>query len=222
MPEKIFQCQVCMEDVKASDMVTLDYNKVSDEDFVCPVDQKCKTPISIHIIKAHVPEDIFIKYETFQLRRECELSNFCRCPKCNEWYVDLRDAVNHEDIWKKIKCENQQCVHEFCGKCGQKPHKGQKDQDCTCEDYQKWLAENEKGDDEAINYMKNNKIFPCPKCKMYGALESGCKFIYCRCKANFCALCGIQLKEPQHFSHFTNGPFGDTCKGVVDTAGVDK
>jgi hypothetical protein len=76
-----------------------------------------------------------------------------------------------------------------------------------------------------LAYVENNKLFSCPKCKMYGVLESGCKFMYCRCKENYCALCGKKLTERDHFNHFTGvpgatGPMGNVCVGMVpDRAG---
>jgi hypothetical protein len=137
----------------------------------------------------------------------------------------MSQALGDEDIWKMIRCGK--CKHEFCGKCGEKPHKRQADQDIDCEEYSRWRQENEKGDESFALYMKEKKIFPCPRCHNAGELKSGCKFLYCRCKANFCALCGVQLKEQQHFAHFQNGPnctgpFGEGCLGPSDTAGVDK
>lgn len=94
----------------------------------------------------------------------------------------------------------------------QRPHKGQTDQNVTCEEFSTWLAQQDQNDATFATYMKENKIFPCPKCKRPGALGTGCKFLYCHCKANFCALCGIQLKEKQHFSHFQVQKRGFTMK----------
>ena len=64
---------------------------------------------------------------------------------------------------------------------------------------------------ELSEYNKNNIIFPCPHCGNAGVLSDGCKYLYCRCKGHFCALCGVKLTESEHFTHFLNAPYGDRC-----------
>lgn len=202
-------------------------NQVESTDLVCPalVDGKvCGTAITIFELQANIPPELFDKYEMFSTRAFCESERMRSCPKCNDWYIDIQAVLEDERRWKRLKCEK--CQHIFCGKCGQRPHKGQKDQNIDCEAFSQWLRDNDKSDEAFSQYMKEKKIFHCPKCKMVGEHQSGCKFLYCRCKANFCALCGIQLKESQHFSHFKDGPgctgpYGEVCKGTTDTAGVD-
>ena len=243
-----FQCPICCSDFEINEMITLSCSPVShrfcidcfsgycsckitdaqvnEAVLVCPQvlesGKLCGTSITIHELKANLPEETFLRYETFLTRSTCEAENFRRCPRCNEWFVDITEALEHEAMWKSIQCEK--CEHKFCGKCGQKPHKGQKDQNLSCADLAVWIRENDEGEKKFHNMLKEEKIFPCPKCGQAGELrsEAECKFLYCLCKANFCALCGIQLKEPQHFSHFgATGPFGTSCLGPVDRAGVD-
>jgi hypothetical protein len=247
------RCPICFDDYPLSEMITLDClhrlcldcfksyceskineNEVLSDQLCCPImttipssssstgSKMCGHPITIHEIKANISEPLFQKYERFITRSFCENEKLTSCPKCNEWYVDLQEVLHLEHTWKAIQC--QKCSHQFCGKCGQVPHKAQYDQDVDCETYAKWLESNAKTDDNFQEYIASNKLFSCPKCKMYGALESGCKFMYCRCKENFCALCGIKLKQSEHFSHFSGvtgatGPFGNVCLGMKGKAG---
>jgi hypothetical protein len=223
--------RLCLDCFKSYCESKINENEVLSDQLCCPIlvppssssssvgsgSKMCGHPITVHEIKANIDETVFEKYERFVTRSFCEDQKLTSCPKCNEWYVDLQEVLHLEHTWKEIKC--QKCAHSFCGKCGQVPHKAQYDQDVDCETYAKWLESNSKTDDNFLAYVENNKLFSCPKCKMYGVLESGCKFMYCRCKENYCALCGQKLTERDHFNHFTGvpgatGPMGNVCVGM--------
>lgn len=245
----LFRCPICFDECHINDMITLNClhriclncfknycelkineNEVLSDELCCPVITTsscfssnnhnyniCGNPITVHEIKENVNCEVFQKYEQFITRAFCHNENLTCCPKCNDWYIDLQDVLHLEHTWKSIKC--QKCNHQFCGKCGEIPHKAQYEQDLDCISYSKWLELNSKTDDKFKEFIKNNNIFSCPKCKMYGSLESGCKFMYCRCKQCFCALCGLKLNQSNHFNHFINvpgatGPFGNVCVGM--------
>lgn len=239
--EPEFDCPICMCEYPASEMITLacepvahrmctdcfeqyctskiKEDQVDTDQLICPArldnNKVCGTAITAFELKAHLPTEIFEKYERFITRSYCEHEKLSRCPKCNTWYVDLNGVP--EDIWKDVKCLN--CDHQFCGRCGEAPHKGQNEQNLTCEEFSKWKQENEKADESFEAYLKENKIFSCPSCKLPGVLDgNGCKFLYCRCKSKFCALCGVKLEESQHYTHFKNAPFGTDCLGPTDAA----
>lgn len=61
------------------------------------------------------------------------------------------------------------------------------------------------------------KVQKCPDCGELQELMRGCKYVKCIAKAcitkpNFCFVCGNELTEAQHYSHYKkNGPFGATC-----------
>ena len=241
LAEKRYTCDICMDNECAiEDMITLSCqpvghrycndcfsgycgSKISDalvsrNDLICPA-ENCKTPISIDELKAHVSDEIFCKFERFMLKNMCQDNNWRTCPHCNEWFADIPQEDNDELQWKNVLCGLLSCNKTFCGKCGQKPHKGQSDQDLTCEEYAKWIQENADIDVTMAEYLKTAAVQKCPKCKNVTELQSGsCKFTYCRCKARFCFLCGITLTEKEHYSHFSGpgntGPFGKTCIGM--------
>ena len=238
--EKELFCCICLDDHPISEMITLSClpvehrqgrecfasycaNHIMDGniEIKCP-EANCNTLVTVFELQASLNSEMFARYELFSTRAFCEDQKLRRCPKCNEWYVDVTDILNTELIWKSIKCEK--CEHTFCGKCGQRPHKGQTEQDVDCTQFSEWLRLNEAGDESFDQFLRDERIFPCPQCGMPGELiKGGCKFLYCRCKANFCALCGVRLNESQHYSHFKDapgctGPFGEGCKGVTDSS----
>jgi hypothetical protein len=91
----------------------------------------------------------------------------------------------------------------------------------TCEAKAKWLDENSGADESLAAYFKTAAVQTCPKCKnMAELIPGGCKFMYCRCKAKFCFICGQELEDRHHYAHYQgaghNGPYGSTCLGMTD------
>jgi hypothetical protein len=229
-------CPICGDDYAASLMITLNClpnphrfcsecfvgycshkiteAQVQSEQLVCPARLEdsgkiCGTEITVFEVQAHLPPEIYEKYLRFITRSYCDQKNMRRCPKCNDWYIDIDYKNVPEEEWKDITCGN--CNHHFCGKCGERPHKATKDQDIDCAGFAKWIQENDKSDESFKDYRKANNIFACPTCGEAGQLGDGCKYLYCRCNGHFCALCGVKLTESEHTSHFFNAPHGDKC-----------
>jgi hypothetical protein len=127
-----------------------------------------------------------------------------------------RRSQASQDIQKMLDCLdclNPDCQHKFCGRCGLAPHQRQKDQDISCEDYASFCDANEASNDIFEEYLKENKMKRCPKCLLPAELRSGCHFIRCVCKSNYCYLCGRGLDESMHYSHYYKGPYGKRCYG---------
>lgn len=195
-------------------------------DPVCPViidcktNKSCNTLITPEEILSYQPSSMQIKFHHFMIRKLCESDEFCACPKCHQYIVHVpsftQEGNNEDDelAWTKVTCLH--CSNKFCGKCGQIPHY---EEITSCEEYAKSLLLSAL-DAQFLEYVNAHRIFPCPGCKMYGELVSGCKMIYCRCRTSYCALCGVQLIESQHYAHFLNQPYGNRCKGVNDQEGV--
>jgi hypothetical protein len=235
---KRYECMICLDnECRIEDMITLSCqpvghrfcnecfsgycaNKINEalvtsKDLICPA-ENCKHPIDINELKAHVTEEVFEKFDRFMLKNYCQENSFRTCPHCNEWFADICQDDDEEQQWKSVKCGLTECGKTFCGKCGQSPHKGQSDQDVSCEDYAKWLQENSTCDESLAAYLATAAVQRCPSCKnMAEILGNGCKFMYCRCKAKFCFICGVTLTEKEHYAHFKgpgcSGPFGVTC-----------
>ena len=112
-----------------------------------------------------------------------------------------------------LECMNPDCKHKFCGRCGLDPHQRQKDQDISCQDYAAFCEANDASNEIFEEYLKENKMKRCPKCLLPAELKSGCNFIRCVCKSNYCYLCGRGLEESMHYSHYYKGPYGKRCYG---------
>lgn len=112
-----------------------------------------------------------------------------------------------------LECMNPECKHTFCGRCGLAPHHRQKDLDVSCQDYAAFCEANDASNEIFEEYLKEQKMKRCPKCLLPAELKSGCHFIRCVCKSNYCYLCGRGLDEKSHYSHFHKGPYGKRCFG---------
>mmetsp|Transcript_260 Transcript_260/g.244 ORF Transcript_260/g.244 Transcript_260/m.244 type:complete len:369 (+) Transcript_260:301-1407(+) len=236
-PPPIVKCCTCLDEHSMEKMVTLSCHpvphrfcqdcfteycrikineaQVSPESLCCP-EIGCKTPLTIDEIKANVTSKDFSKYEHFTLKRMCESQHWRPCPRC-DWFADISQEDTDIDIWKSVQCG--QCAHKFCGKCGEKPHRAQEDQDITCEKYSEWLASNSEGEKKFQELVSSSKWRRCPVCSCIAELSDGCKFIYCVCGKNFCYLCGVILTQSLHYSHYRGapgctGPYGEGCVGM--------
>jgi len=248
LANKVYTCAVCLDpEVKLEDMVSLccvpkahkfcsdcfvgfctskiAEGQVKSKDLKCPIPD-CDTVITVHEMKAHLPENVFAKYERFMLKDFAEENSemFKWCPACNEWFCEV-DMNEDPSVWSRIACGGVNCNHEYCGGCGQKPHKGHNNLNLTCAKFaallerEKTLSEDDVGFQD---YIRNSKEFQtCPSCGNAATLQKGgCKFAYCKCRKKFCFLCGVELFDSDHYGHFKGpglaGPFGEKCLGPND------
>ena len=226
-----FECSMCMDDdVCREDILTLGCNhrfcrdclkfyvklklkekNVSEEDLCCP-ERGCNVSIDVHIIESLLSSEQYQEFLDLKLRKiyANETREARECPKCS--YIMLIEEHDDEMLDCTV-CPNESCGHKFCGRCGQQPHVKQKDLDLSCEQYAKFLKENDEGLKKFHEFIEKEGLMQCPKCRRVGELKSGCKFIYCPYKANYCYLCGRELAENMHYSHYPNGPYADKCFG---------
>eukprot|EP00944_MAST-04C_sp_MAST-4C-sp1_P011078 g11078.t1 len=234
--KRFFECALCMDDqVRGDEIVTLSCDhrfcrsclkylielklkekNVTEEDLCCP-ERGCGVPLDLKIIEATLGEAVYQKLLDVKLRRMYvrNTTDARECPKCSHVMII---EENDEKLLYDVTCPRKGCGHKFCGRCGQKPHKNQKDLDLSCEQYADFVRKNDEGLKKFHEFMKKEGLRQCPKCRRVGELKSGCKFVYCTCKANYCYLCGRELHENQHYSHFQKGPYGKICYG----GGIDK
>lgn len=233
-----YACPLCLDDdVRLEDIITLTCDhriclscfqrlcttKINEaevtEDHLCC--HLCREPFSYPLLKANLDAVTYLKLERFQLKVfiDDERNGLRYCPKCNEYACEVPQGDEDEVIWKEVECPL--CSHKYCGKCGEAPHKMQSDIDVTCEAYATWRKENAAADDAFEAMRAKHEFQTCPTCKNAAVLSQGCKFTYCRCKTKFCFLCGVQLEDKHHYSHFQNGPgctgpYGEVCNGPND------
>jgi len=204
------KCPICFEQISDHNFVMLDCGhilcttcfctytakKIMEgmiDGLVCPVIdkipyQKCNAPIPKLLLTAHLSPALQKRLHHLLIQSYCEAEQ--SCPKCTNWYLGFSDTKQNESLWAKITCTN--CNHRFCGKCGKEPHRNEKHLHMTCEQYAK-LSDEQVLDAKFFEYVEEKRIFPCPRCRMYGEKWDGCNCLYCRCGATFCALCGAPL-----------------------------
>ena len=229
--KRAFKCEMCMEDeIVSAEIITLNCEhrfckeclkmglemklkekSVSEDDLCCPF-QSCKQPFDVHIIEALLSQNQYQMFLDLKLRKVYarQTREIRECPKCS-YLMAIED--DDDELLNYTVCPRKECGHAFCGRCGEKPHVNQTDLNLSCEQYADFLQMNDEGLKNFRKFMEQEGLRQCPKCRNVGELKSGCKFVYCPCKANYCYLCGRELLENQHYSHFVSGPYGEQCYG---------
>ncbi len=234
---KPFSCDICLMEGPAKDFVTLECDhrfhpeclkahletnikeaKVQNDQLLC-IKEGCKVPIDEAIIHAVISAEMYDRLSKFRIRQIDwgKQEAFKYCAKCE---AGLLIPINAEEFL----CPSEGCeMHTVavCPNCNSKPaHKGK-----TCEQHRKETAdaEDEAKFNEMVRAMKMQK---CPRCGIATEKVSGCMFMTCTtpaCKkadVHYCYICGKQITQAQHFSHFRRlGPFGVSCNttdGVPD------
>jgi ariadne-1 len=108
---RLYECGICGDEHPIEDMLTLQCDHrfckgcfllfcehkikeaaVKADQLACPCDD-CDKDISIHELRANLPEELFSKYERHRLRAFAKDSNARFCPKCQEWFCEVRGRV---------------------------------------------------------------------------------------------------------------------------------
>ena len=168
-------------------------HRVCAEDFTCPAGG-CSASLDIPVVKSVLSSEDHMKLLDLKLRKEYAAAddNARVCPRC-DYIVVVEDTEQNQDLLDKLQCQNPECGHKFCGRCGLKPHRNQKDLDLPCREYAAFVEANEQSHHLFEKYLQENKMKRCPKCLLPAELKSGCHFIRCVCKCRYCYLCGRQL-----------------------------
>ncbi|KAK8079839.1 hypothetical protein PG997_007657, partial [Apiospora hydei] len=106
---------------------------------------------------------------------------YCPRPSCGEWIKPNR-VERLKDGRRKAKCGN--CRTEVCCVCQGKWHKSQ---DCP----------NDEATQAILLQAKEKGWQRCFNCNFLVELEEGCNHMKCRCKSEFCMICGAPWKTCQ-------------------------
>eukprot|EP00931_Biecheleriopsis_adriatica_P012459 TRINITY_DN113604_c0_g1_i1.p1 TRINITY_DN113604_c0_g1~~TRINITY_DN113604_c0_g1_i1.p1 ORF type:complete len:363 (-),score=71.72 TRINITY_DN113604_c0_g1_i1:225-1238(-) len=230
-----FECQICFSEQRLEEGVSLDCSHivcadcfagflkvkirekcVSEQELVCPM-PKCYCPISefqVMGVMAGTPLwDRFLETRAELYRPECPGEKHCRCP-CGEVII-VTQARGDEGF---VNCPG--CKEKVCYLC-QERHAG-----VSCASYWQWRKENDTSQQAFEKLMSDQGWKKCPVCKAPCERSYGCNFMTCasqscrnKGKTNFCYICGDQLTEIEHFTHFPDGMFRDACLNRRQQAG---
>ena len=104
-----------------------------------------------------------------------EDTSWCPTPGCR--VVFAFDAALTE-----YKCPT--CLKHYCLSCKCEFHTG-----VSCEDY-KGMANLSEEERAFMMCVKGAKYKQCPSCKFWVEKSTGCDHMTCRCKYQFCYICG--------------------------------
>ncbi|RDW60264.1 hypothetical protein BP5796_11870 [Coleophoma crateriformis] len=137
----------------------------------------CLNPIPSATIIKHLPADLIDKYET----KDMELSTpaaervYCSRANCNLWIP----PKNISKASSLAKCST--CKQKTCSICRGEAHNGQ-----DCPDDPSLRATDTLA--EVEGWKK------CYSCHAYVEHNTGCRHMTCRCKAEFCYVCGLRWR----------------------------
>ncbi|EYU24559.1 hypothetical protein ABFS82_04G114200 [Erythranthe guttata] len=146
------------------------------------------------LIRSKIPQEVLDRWEKATIESIILASSdeIIHCPyeKCSEILV-IENGVN---VITETECPR--CHKLFCAKCRVSWHYG-----FSCRDFQR-LNRNDRDKRKLRLLAKENKWKKCPNCRVFVDKTEGCVHITCRCKFEFCYVCGKRWKE----SHW------NTCK----------
>ncbi|CAE6000566.1 unnamed protein product [Arabidopsis arenosa] len=114
---------------------------------------------------------------------------YCPYPSCSKLMskTALSRETNQSNVRACVKC-----CGLFCIECKVPPHP-----DLSCADYKK-LNPEPLFDDKKLKSLANDKKWrQCVQCSQLIELREGCNHITCRCRYEFCYVCGNEWKENQ-------------------------
>jgi hypothetical protein len=133
----------------------------------------CKVPIPLDTCRLTLPKELI---KNFDLKVE-ELATpnptYCCEPDCSK-FIRVKDIG--AEVGNCVYCKTKTCVL-----CKRKEHKGL----CPSDPHVKLL----------MDVAKRARWQLCSKCKNMVELEQGCFHMTCRCRNQFCYLCGAKWKS---------------------------
>lgn len=151
----------------------------------------CTQPIPSPIIKCVLNKDeqhIFIK-SVLQFSTPWEARIFCPNPTCGE-FIPKRNKIDPKHPFEVV-C--RKCRTRACSTCKRSAHGF--GQDCPAD----WEL------DAVLQMGEKSGWRRCYKCRTLVELTQGCSHITCRCKAQFCYICGAVWDPVVGCPNYCNG-----------------
>ncbi|AEO54765.1 hypothetical protein MYCTH_2297743 [Thermothelomyces thermophilus ATCC 42464] len=151
----------------------------------------CTQPIPAAIIKTVLPREkqqLFLK-AVVQYSTPWEARVFCPNTSCGEFIP----PASKPDTKHPFETLCQSCQTRVCTMCKRSAH--QLGQDCP----------EDKESDAVLRMGERSGWRRCYKCRSLVELAQGCTHITCRCKAQFCYICGAVWDPAVGCPNFCNG-----------------
>ena len=193
------ECLICMSEIKKDDYFPLksccdlyhvdclrEYLNLEITEKRVPIKcPKCEDIFQESDLRERLDNEMFGKYQKF-LMDNLVMNNpdeFSCCPTPDCAYVFMPNGQS------RFLCSL--CNQDYCLNCRVNYH-----ENITCEEFQKSFKESGYGesDKQFFSFVKGNKFKQCPNCKYWVEKNRGCNHMTCRCKHEFCYVCGAKHK----------------------------
>ncbi|PGG95236.1 hypothetical protein GX51_08301 [Blastomyces parvus] len=182
-----FDCSSCMESKVFFDILetscshhycrecirTLFEQSFSDESLFPP--RCCREPISLSQARGFLGRQLTERFQEKLVEYNDPNRTYCSNPICS---IYLPAGPNTSEL-NVVTC--RACQHTTCVLCKKAAHSG------PCVD--------EKAEEALLDLVQAEKWQQCFKCRSVVELRTGCYHITCRCRAEFCYLCGTEWKN---------------------------
>ncbi|KAG6105452.1 hypothetical protein E4U31_001407 [Claviceps sp. LM219 group G6] len=134
----------------------------------------CKEPIPLELSKPFLSATLVGAYEAKKQEHETPNKTYCHVPNCSAF---IPSAFVRDDVATCVKCRSRTCT--MC--------KGQMhtQRDCPAD----------AATAEVLQIATESGWQRCYSCRTLVDLDTGCNHITCRCKAEFCYVCGLKWKQ---------------------------
>ncbi|KAA0153081.1 hypothetical protein FNF31_06544 [Cafeteria roenbergensis] len=164
----------------------------------CCVDG-CPTVLTTEQVRDLVTAATFAKYERFQLNADD--ATVRECGHCGENQPGDPDRPI-------MTC--RKCARKFCyfHATAHEPN------EAACKAYHR----SHRGEDTRNRALLDSSAAACPRCKVVTTKSSGCNHMTCRCGAEWCWLCGMDITGAHGWHYMQSNPSG--CPGMMMTEGA--
>ncbi|XP_073271884.1 E3 ubiquitin-protein ligase RSL1-like [Primulina huaijiensis] len=183
--KEMFEIQGCSHSF-CSDCVSRHVGAKLQENIVfisCP-GEGCKSTTDPETLRSIIPPNVAARWEEALSESAILALRKCYCPHCSEILLDENDEG---DVVTISRCPF--CQEWFCLRCNVPWHF-----DMSCEEF-RLFDEDQKGNEKLRRLAQDKEWMECPNCKIFVEKTDGCIHMTCRCKFEFCYLCGSKWSQ---------------------------